>query len=82
MSVTTIRTIVCDAPFCGQWDEVVGSVVEEPAAVARKRLAPAGWAVGVSQGTRFRRAPALDYCPKHAHLAKDSEEPKQDSDSA
>lgn len=67
MSSTTVRTIMCDAPGCGTWWDA-GVVVEEPAAVARRRLRGLGWQVGVRDDRSSRLAgrwPAQDYCPQH-----------------
>jgi len=63
MTVTTVRTIMCDG--CGTWWEQAGVAVDKPAAAARAKLRKLGWAVGVSTGHWIggRGLPGLDYCP-------------------
>src|SRR5690554_6723323 len=63
MSASRLVTIFCDAPHCGVWD---GAGVADTAREARAGLRGGGWILALSDPDHRL---ALDYCPKHAHLA-------------
>jgi len=61
MTASTLVTIFCDAPSCGQWED---NGIADTAKQARAGLRRRGWALNVvnPDGSRQR----LDFCPEHA----------------
>lgn len=64
MSASTIVTIMCDHPSCGQWAD---DGVAETAEIARRQLRRSGWLLAVKDPDYRVR---LDYCPTHAGVKR------------